>query len=88
MLFLETGSPAKSLSTKTVVLVFEIATQIWVSEPNIALHISVEYGRIREVHIFSGPNAPRLLQNLNCLGKNMKSLMHANLYRVGIQILW
>ena len=54
------------------VLAFEISMQLWVSQPDIALHVAAEESRIQEVHSFSGPNASRFLQGRICLGPSMK----------------
>ena len=76
MLFLETESSAKSLSTKTVrALVFEISIQLWASQPGIALQP------------FSGPLI-RWVNNFEVPAESdpswakYESLMHADLYRV------
>ena len=67
------GSPAKSLSTKTVILStcssLPNLNAALVSQPDIALHVPAEESRKHEVHSFSGPNASRCLQSLIGLGK-------------------
>ena len=62
--------------------VFDISMQLWVSQPDIALHVSAESGRIFAGHSFSGPTSSRYLQGPICRGLNYESLMHADLYRV------
>ena len=79
MLFLQTGSPAKSLSTKTVIL----STCFCLRNPSAALGFPTRYRAARfsgiksnsrggSLSSFSWPNASQFLQGLICLGPKMK----------------
>ena len=83
MPFLETGSPAKSLSSKTVILsicfCLRNLSAALVFPPDIALHFSMGQRRIHEARSFSGPNVSLFQQNPICM---YESLLQADLYLV------
>ena len=76
MLFLETGSPAKSLSTKTVIL----STCFCLRNLSAALGFPTRYraarfqrdSQILEARSFSGANVSLCLRDPICLGPSMK----------------
>ena len=75
-LFLETGSPAKSLSTKTMILstcfcLRNLSAALGLP-PDIALHVSTGRSRIPEARSFSGPNVSLFQQDPICLGPGVK----------------
>ena len=74
--FLETGSPAKSLSTKTVILstcfCLRNLSAALASPPDTALHVSTGRSGIHEPRTFSGSNVSLFQQDLVCLGPSMQ----------------
>ena len=76
MLFLETGSPVKSLSSKTLTLstCFCLRNLFAALDfpPDNALHVSMGQSRIHQARSFCGPNVSLFQQNPICLGPDMK----------------
>ena len=64
-------SPAKSLSTKTVILSTCFCLR-YLSTPDTALHVSTGQNRIHEARSFSWPNVALFQQDSICLGPGMK----------------
>ena len=83
MLFLETGSPAKSLSTKTdLVNMFLSSKSAALGFPTRYRAVSMGESGIHEARSSSGPNVSLFRPDLICLGPKYESLMQADLYRV------
>ena len=77
VLFLGTGSPAKPLSTKTVILwtcfcLRNLSAALGFPHQIPAMHVSTGQSWIHEARSFSWPNVSLFLQDPICLGPSMK----------------